>query len=219
MAVAEAALGRMGAGQLQRYTTGNAAGAARPDGVGAARARCPEIAPSPDFGANIDQAVHRAVDGAAGLGHLRHPVAGRALPARRLARTLGRGRVTVVPQVPSGQYRVAGRNVRLGIGRGRRERVPRRSGGCGPSYTRTGAWALTIGAVLPTGAHVASVRLDGHRHGYRVVSTARGREVLVSGGHGRGRTTCESPSADPVPPTRRECTKRLRRVGANARAS
>ena len=50
-------------------------------------------------------------------------------------------------------------------------------------------WALTIGAVLPTGAKVASVRLDGHRHDYRVVSTARGREVLVSGGHGRGRTT------------------------------
>jgi Flp pilus assembly CpaF family ATPase len=33
------------------------------------------------------------------------------------------------------------------------------------------------------------VRLDGHRASYDVVRTARGREVLVHGGSGTGRTT------------------------------
>ena len=47
---------------------------------------------------------------------------------------------------------------------------------------------LTIGALLPTGKHVRSVRLDGHKATYRVVSTARGREVRVNGGKGLGVT-------------------------------
>ena len=47
---------------------------------------------------------------------------------------------------------------------------------------------LTIGALLPTGKHVRSVRLDGRKATYRVVSTARGRQVRVNGGKGLGVT-------------------------------
>ena len=82
MAVAEAALGRMGADQLQRYTTGNAAVQLDPK-VWELPGAMPEIAPSPDFPAEHRAEVHRAVERAAGVGRLRHPLAGRALPARR----------------------------------------------------------------------------------------------------------------------------------------
>ena len=41
---------------------------------------------------------------------------------------------------------------------------------------------LTIGALLPTGKHVRSVRLDGRKATYRVVSTARGRQVASTAG-------------------------------------
>jgi hypothetical protein len=36
---------------------------------------------------------------------------------------------------------------------------------------------------------VASVNVDGHRADYAVVSSARGRQVLVDGGRSTGRTT------------------------------
>ncbi len=49
-------------------------------------------------------------------------------------------------------------------------------------------WRLTIGAVLPAGSRVDSVRLDGHRAVYRVLSTARGRVLVTNGGRGVGTT-------------------------------
>jgi hypothetical protein len=53
---------------------------------------------------------------------------------------------------------------------------------------QTRRYRLTIGAVLPTGSQVKSVRLDGHRVPFTVVRTARGREVRAHGGRGLGRT-------------------------------
>ena len=47
-------------------------------------------------------------------------------------------------------------------------------------------WRLRIGAVLPAGARVQSVRLDGKAYGYRLVDTARGRTVVADGGSERG---------------------------------
>ncbi len=41
--------------------------------------------------------------------------------------------------------------------------------------------ALTVGAVLPSGAEVSSVELDGDRAPYTIVSTTRGDEVRVKG--------------------------------------
>jgi hypothetical protein len=43
---------------------------------------------------------------------------------------------------------------------------------------------LTIGHVLPPGAEVAAVTLDGRAVEYSLQTTARGREVLVSVGAG-----------------------------------
>jgi hypothetical protein len=100
---------------------------------------------------------------------------------------LGRNRLSVVPQVPAGQPSVAGRHVRLGTGS-----VDIRAGRTAHRLTtvvhRDRPWRLTVGAVLPRGGTVGSVRLDGHPASYDVVPTARGREVLVRAGSGTGTT-------------------------------
>jgi hypothetical protein len=49
--------------------------------------------------------------------------------------------------------------------------------------------ALTIGAVLPDGASVGTVRLDGRSVPYQVVRTARGAELRVDAGTVSGSTT------------------------------
>jgi hypothetical protein len=49
---------------------------------------------------------------------------------------------------------------------------------------------LTVGVVLPAGAAVASVRLDGHRAAFRQTSTPRGVELTAAAGLG-GRHTLE----------------------------
>jgi hypothetical protein len=100
---------------------------------------------------------------------------------------LGRRRLSVVPQVPSDQHRVAGRHIRLGSGAvdvlatrsARRLRTVVR---------QTGRWRLAVGAVLPRGAEVRSVRVDGRPAGYRVQTTARGRVLVADGGARRGTT-------------------------------
>jgi hypothetical protein len=94
----------------------------------------------------------------------------------------------VVPQLPEGQHRIAGRNIRLGDGaiavraaRGRRQLTTRVHLGVDA--------ALTIGHVLPGDARVRDVRLNGKRVDHEVVSTSRGREVLVDAGAAPGRHT------------------------------
>jgi hypothetical protein len=97
---------------------------------------------------------------------------------------LGRDRVSVVPQVPAGQPSVAGRNVVLG--KGSADVTAWASG----TQLRTDVkvrgprLALTIGAVLPAGASVKSVSLDGHGTAYQLVNTTRGTEVHVSANGG-----------------------------------
>ncbi|MET0999467.1 MAG: glycogen debranching protein, partial [Marmoricola sp.] len=179
MAAAEAALGRMGPGQLRHYTTGNARVQLDPT-VWELPGAMPEIAPSPDFGSNMEKLFteRSMVLQAWGTYGILWPVVHYQLG---VSPDLGRRRLSVVPQVPSGQSSVAGRNIRLGSGA-----VDVRAGR-GADRLRTvvrqsGRWHLTIGAVLPTGKKVARVRLDGHRATFRVVSTARGRELLVNAG-------------------------------------
>jgi hypothetical protein len=102
---------------------------------------------------------------------------------------LGRGRLAVVPQIPPGQHRIAGSDIRLGTGTvdvtatsaGRTLRV---------DVNARLAGRLTIGTVLPGASPppVASVRLDGRPVAYRVARTARGSEVVVDGA-GAGRHT------------------------------
>jgi hypothetical protein len=98
---------------------------------------------------------------------------------------LGRGDLTVVPQVPGGQNRVAGANIRLGD-----ESVDvaaeRTASTLTTTVTRHGSTHLLIGHVLPTGAAVATVTLNGAPTAYAVRQTARGREVVVDAGTGTG---------------------------------
>ncbi len=185
MAAAEAALGRMGRNQLEHYTTGNAR-VQLDSSVWELPGAMPEIAPSPDFGANIDKLFteRSMVIQAWGTYGILWPVVHYQLG---VSPDLGRNRVAVVPQIPTGQGRVAGKQVRLGSGwvdvtASRTGRVLR------TVVRQTGRWHLAVGAVLPQGTRVSAVHLDGRRAHYRVTTTARGHQVVVDGGSRRGTT-------------------------------
>ena len=100
MAVAEAALGRMGSGQLRRYTTDNALVQLDPK-VWELPGGMPEISPSPDFGKNIEKRfTERSMALQAwGTYGILWPVVHYELG---VTPDIGRDRVRVVPQVPSG---------------------------------------------------------------------------------------------------------------------
>ncbi len=180
MAAAEAALGRMGADQLEHYTTGNARSQLDPD-VWELPGAMPEITPSPDFGSNMEKLFteRSSVLQAWGAYGILWPVVHYQLG---VSPDLGRDRLSVVPQVPAGQPSVSGRHVRLGSGAV--DVSASRSGQVLRTVVRqSGRWHLTIGAVLPQGAQVASAKLDGHAAKVRVVDTARGRTVVADGGN------------------------------------
>jgi hypothetical protein len=177
MAVAEGNYGRLGRAQQQRYTTANAR-IQLDSAVWETPGAMPEIAPSPDFGANIDRPFtdrSMSLQAWGGYGVL-WPVVHQQLG---VAPELGRGRVAVVPQLPEGQQEISGRDIRLA------------GGSMAVSATSTGRELrtivrldrvhaqLTVGAVLPAGAQVSAVTLDGQPVGYQLVTTARGTEVHV----------------------------------------
>jgi hypothetical protein len=90
-----------------------------------------------------------------------------------------------VPQVPDGQARIAGRNIRLGARSV--DVVATRSGDALTTrVTRHGSVALTIGHLLPRGAAVAKVTLDGVPVAYTTRVTSRGRDVVVRTGADKG---------------------------------
>ena len=93
-----------------------------------------------------------------------------------------------MPQIPSRQYKVAGRDIRIGRGLVN-VTATRGNGRLVTTVQQDRRSALTVGALLPAGAKVSKVTLDGHRVSYRVVTTARGREVRAAGGREVGRTT------------------------------
>jgi hypothetical protein len=183
MAVAEGNYGRMGPTQQRRYTTGNARIQLDP-ALWETPGAMPEIAPSPDFGANIDRGfVDRSMMLQAwGTYGTLWPVVHQQLG---VAPDLGSGRLAVVPQLPAGQGSASGSNIRVGSGHLdvsaslRRERLRTTVRLKGVSA------ALTVGAVLPSGASVSSVTLNGRPVPYTIVPTARGAEVRVSGRAGR----------------------------------
>src|SRR5215207_4548056 len=114
MAVAEGNFGRLGEDQQQVYTTGNARIQLDPD-VWETPGAMPEIAPSPDFIANIDRAFtdRSMMLQAWGTYGVLWPVVHQQLG---VAPHLGRGRLSVIPQLPEGQQQIAGRDIRLGSG-------------------------------------------------------------------------------------------------------
>jgi hypothetical protein len=97
---------------------------------------------------------------------------------------LGHDWLEVVPQVPEGQSRVAGEDIRLGDGS-----VDVAATHDGARYTTTtnargaGIRTYLIGHTLPRDAKIASVRLDGAAvTGYQSRKTNRGLEVRVPAG-------------------------------------
>jgi hypothetical protein len=177
MAVGEGNYGRLGQDQQQHYTDANARLQLRPDEQPGAM---PEIAPSPDYGRSIDRPFNERamVLQAWGAYGTIWPVVHQQLGVRP---DMGRGKLTVVPQVPPGSPGLSGENIRLGNGS-----VDVSADHDGKAYTTkvsnfVGA-KLTIGHTIPRGAEVASVTLNGGNvpaTDYRVRETNRGKEVVV----------------------------------------
>ncbi len=178
MAVAEGNFGRLGANHQGVYTRGNARIQLDP-AVWETPGAMPEIAPSPDFVANIERAFYdrSMMLQAWGAYGILWPVVHQQLG---VAPDLGRDRVAVVPQIPAGQPSVAGRDIRLGSGSA--DVSASRQGDVLSTdvVLRASGLRLTLGAVLPPGAGVAEVTLNGAPASYDVVSTTRGTEVRVT---------------------------------------
>ena len=144
----------------------------------------PEIVPGGDFGANIDRLFteRSMVMQAWGAYGVLWPVVHQWLG---VSPDLGRGRVAVVPQIPDGERSASGANIKLGYGS-----IDVKASRSGKRYatevTRDLRVGLTIGAVLPRDAVIASARLDGRRVTPRLVATARGWEATVNVRPGRG---------------------------------
>ncbi len=198
-AVGEGNYGRLGPGQQQRYTDANAetmlsepATGGTPDEQPGAM---PEIFPStpsasygstPGIPANIDRCwtCRSMFMQAWGNYGTAWPVIHQQLGVDPY---LNYGALRVVPQVPDGQPSVQGSNIRLGDGAA--DVFASRSG---RRYTTKVALdgvhvhRLTLGAVLPATARVASVSLDGRRvKRYAARRTNRGLEVTAAA-HGHG---------------------------------
>jgi hypothetical protein len=184
--VGEGNYGRLGPDQQQRYLNaltqtmfGEPATGGTPDEQPGAM---PEIFPSPDQGANIDRCwtCRSMFMQAWGNYGTAWPVVHQWLGVDP---DLGRGRLAVVPQLPSNQNTISGRDIRLGRGS-----VDVSVSHRGNSYRteirvdrKVGADQVTIGYTLAHGARPLSVKLDGRTvHNYRVVDTNRGAEVSVA---------------------------------------
>jgi hypothetical protein len=186
-AVGEGNYGRLGPGQQQRYTDAEAepmfgepwTGGTPDEQPGA----LPEILPSPDFDpgprdANIDRCWTCRAMFVQAWGHYgtAWPVVHQQLGVRP---DMGRRRLELMPQVPRGQSRVAGRNIRLAggavnVAASHAGRIYRTKARIGVALSR-----FVLGHTLPRGAQVKRVWLDGRRVGYRTRLTNRGLEVLV----------------------------------------
>ena len=186
MAVAEGNFGRLGEDQQQLYTTGNARIQLDP-GVWEMPGAMPEIAPSPDFPANIGRGSLRPsmVLQAWGTYGMLWPVVHQQLGVRP---DLGHGRARGRPAGPGGQERVAGSNIRLGTG-AVDVAAERDASTLSTSVKRYMPVDLLIGHVLPPGTHVSAVTLDGVPAAYEVRSTAHGEEVVVDVGTVTGTST------------------------------
>ncbi len=213
MAVAEAALGRMGSNQLERYTTGNARVQLDPS-IWELPGAMPEIAPSPDFEANIERKFTErsmALQAWGAYGVL-WPVVHYQLG---VAPDIGRSTLRVVPQVPSGQTRVSGSAIRLGRGNvavsaQRRGSAPRHRRAAGPSLALDDRRAAALGCerhegparppqgVVPGGHDRAGPRGLGRRRTGHRDDPAAGvlpltpRFVCDLAGHAGGRVADES---------------------------
>jgi hypothetical protein len=180
--VGEGNYGRLGPGQQRRYTAANRR-LQLPD-PDEQPGDMPEVAPSPAYGRSIDRPFYdRAmVLQAWGTYGTLWPVVHQQLGVRP---DMGRRRLELMPQVPQGQSRIGGQNIR--IGGGAVDVSASRTGKVYRTTTRVRASLarLLLGHTLPRGARVKKVRLDGHRVAYTTRLTNRGLEVAVRSTAGR----------------------------------
>ena len=141
----------------------------------------PEVLPSPGQDANIGRCwtCRSMFMQAWGQYGIAWPVIHQQLGVRP---SIGTGKLEFVPQIPDGQRRVGGKDIRLGDGVAAVE--ARRSGS---RYTTTttvepieGVTDVRVGATLPAGEEAKTVTLDGTRVRKPTVrETHRGVEVTV----------------------------------------
>jgi len=176
MAVGLGNYGLLGPGQQQRYTSDLAqlqlGTAAEQPGT------MPEIGPSPDFTANIDQPFNErsSLNQAWGTYGVLWPVVHQQLG---VSPQLGHGLLEVLPAVPPGQPSVSGTNIKVGTGS-----IDVTATHHGNSWTTTVtahlACTLHAGATLPGSAQIHRVTLNGSPASYTVRDTNAGRQVIVS---------------------------------------
>jgi hypothetical protein len=185
MAVAEGNYGRLA--QQRRYTTANARSQLDPS-VWEMPGAMPEILPSPDFGTNMskDFLSRSSVLQAWGSYGVLWPVIHQQLG---VAPDLGHGLLSVVPEVPPGQQQISGSDIMLGSGH-LDVRATHRGDVLSVTVDAAVRCRLSLGVVLPAGADVASVSLDGRRVSARRTATARG-DALVVAAHSTGKHTLE----------------------------
>ncbi|WP_028067267.1 hypothetical protein [Solirubrobacter soli] len=177
-AVAEGNYGRMTEEQQRRYTDANALPMLEPDEMPGA---LPETLPSPDQDANIGRCwtCRSMFMQAWGQYGIAWPVIHQQLGVRP---SIGTGKLEIVPQIPEGQKRIAGKDIRLGKGAAAVEATV-----SGSKYTTTttveaieGVKEVRVGATLPAGEEASSVTLDGEKVSKPTVrETNRGVEVTV----------------------------------------
>ena len=184
-AVSEGNYGRLGAEQQIHYMNGNAQVQLDP-AVWEMPGMMPEIAPSPDFGANIERLYteRSMVMQAWGAYGVLWPVVHQWLG---VSPDLGRNRVSVVPQVPASEDSIFGSKIRLG-GSSIDVRATHRGSSYATIVDRRSPVALTIGMVLPKNAQIQIIALNGEPVTPQLVQTARGLEARVKVPAGTGRT-------------------------------
>jgi hypothetical protein len=186
--VGEGNYGRLGPGRQQRYTDAEAepmfgqpyTGGTPDEQPGS----LPEILPSPDFDpagprdANIDRCWTCRAMFVQAWGHYgtAWPVVAQQLGVRP---DMGRRELEVTPQVPRGQSRIEGSNIRLGRGSIDLEASARGSRYRTEVDVDVSLSELKLGHTVPRGSRVLRVKLDGRPAKYRVRRTNRGREVVV----------------------------------------
>ena len=176
-AVSEGNYGRLGANQQQFYMNGNARSQLDPD-IWEMPGAMPEIVPSPDFEPNIDRLFteRSMVLQAWGAYGVLWPVIHQWLG---VSPDIGRGRVSVVPQLPQSETKASVKTVKLGL-----IAIDVAAERQGSTYTTTvsrhGRVDLRIGAVLPNGATVTSATLNGSPVKPKLVQTTRGLEAVVA---------------------------------------
>ena len=177
MAVALGNYGLLGPDQQQRYTDDLAQLQLGP--VEEQPGMMPEIGPSPDFIANMNQPFNErsSLEQAWGTYGVLWPVVHQQLGVDP---QLGDGLLEVLPNIPPNQMTVSGTNIQVGTGN-----ISVSATHSGNTWTTTvtsqvAACTLHVGATLPAGSTVQSVTLNGAPAQYSLRNTNAGLEVFVS---------------------------------------